>query len=89
MAHLEFGGTVNPYPARGADYAHHSTDCPPGFEKLMASLRCVLMNFLSNSLFAYWPKTSFMKWLFLGKIDEIWQKSTLCLARNECNTKCG
>ena len=26
---------------RGADYAHHFTDCPPGFENLTASAVCI------------------------------------------------
>jgi len=38
LAHPEFGSSVNPIPARGADYAHHITACPPGFENLAASL---------------------------------------------------
>ena len=37
-AHPEFGCSVNPIPTRGADYAHHITACPPGFENLAASL---------------------------------------------------
>ena len=38
VAYLEFGSSVNPIPTRGADYAHHITACPSGFENLMASL---------------------------------------------------
>ena len=38
LAHLEFGSSVNPIPSWGADYAHHITDCPPGFENLTTSL---------------------------------------------------
>ena len=38
LAHPEFGSLVNPIPSRGADYAHHITACPPGFENLAASL---------------------------------------------------
>ena len=38
LAHPEFGSSVNPTPSRGADYAHHSTACPPGFENLKTSL---------------------------------------------------
>ena len=41
LAHSEFGSSVNPIPiggsVGGADYAHHITSCPPGFEYLMAS----------------------------------------------------
>ena len=39
LAHPEFGVSVNPIPTRGADYAHHITACPSGFENLTASLR--------------------------------------------------
>ena len=28
-------------PGGGADYAHHITACPPGFENLAASLLCL------------------------------------------------
>ena len=32
LAHPEFGSSVNPITTRGADYAHHITASPPGFE---------------------------------------------------------
>ena len=32
LAHPEFGPLVNPITTRGADYAHHITASPPGFE---------------------------------------------------------
>ena len=32
LAHPEFGSSVNPIKTRGADYAHHITASPPGFE---------------------------------------------------------
>ena len=38
LAHPEFGSSVNPITTRGADYAHHITACPPGFENPAASL---------------------------------------------------
>ena len=39
LAHPEFGSSVNPITTRGgADYAHHITSCPPGFENLTESL---------------------------------------------------
>ena len=43
-AHPEFGSSVNPIPTAGggggaANYTHHITTCPPGFETLTASLR--------------------------------------------------
>ena len=35
----DFGRSVNPISTRGgADYAHHSATCPPGFLTLAASL---------------------------------------------------
>ena len=39
LAHPEFGSSVNPITTRGADYAHHITACPPGFENLTVSLQ--------------------------------------------------
>ena len=39
LAHPEFGSSVNPIPTREADYAHHITACPPGFENITASLQ--------------------------------------------------
>ena len=38
LAHTEFGSSVNPITIRGADYAHHITASPPGFENPAASL---------------------------------------------------
>jgi len=38
LAHPEFGSSVNPITTRGADYAHHITASPPGFENPTASL---------------------------------------------------
>ena len=40
LAHPEFGISVNPITSRGADYAHHITASPPGFENPAASLLC-------------------------------------------------
>ena len=34
----EFGSSVNPITIRGADYAHHITASPPGFENPAAAL---------------------------------------------------
>ena len=42
LAHPEFGSSVNPIATRGADYAHHITTSPPGFENPAASLRFAL-----------------------------------------------
>ena len=44
LAHPEFGSSVNPITTRGADYAHHITATPPGFENpaLAASLYYIL-----------------------------------------------
>ena len=38
LAHPEFGRSVNPITTREADYAHHITTSPPGFENPAASL---------------------------------------------------
>ena len=38
LAHPEFWSSVNPITTRGADYAHHITASPPGFENPEASL---------------------------------------------------
>ena len=39
LAHPEFWSSVNPITTRGADYAHHITASPPGFEIPAASLQ--------------------------------------------------
>ena len=41
LAHPEFGSSVNPITTMGggADYAHHITASPPGFENPAASLQ--------------------------------------------------
>ena len=39
LAHPEFGSSVNPITTRGADYAHHITASPPGFENPAAALK--------------------------------------------------
>ena len=44
LAHPEFGSSVNPIPTRWADYVHHSTACPPGFENPTASLHFAIKN---------------------------------------------
>ena len=44
LAHLEFGSSIKPITTRGADYAHHITASPPGFENPAASLQLLLMN---------------------------------------------
>ena len=38
LAHPEYGSSVNPITTRGADYAHHITASPPGFEDPAPSL---------------------------------------------------
>ena len=38
LAHPEFGTSVNPFTTRGADFAHHITASPPGFENAAAAL---------------------------------------------------
>ena len=42
LAHPEFGSSVNPITTRGADYAHHITASPPGFEIPAATLIYIL-----------------------------------------------
>ena len=39
LAHLEFWSSVNPIKTRGADFAHHITASPPGFENPAASMK--------------------------------------------------
>ena len=43
LAHPEFGSSVKPITTRGADYAHHITASPPGFENPAASLYLVVI----------------------------------------------
>ena len=43
LAQPEFGSSVNPFPTRGANYAHHNTACPPGLENLTASLYDIII----------------------------------------------
>ena len=57
LVHTEIGSSVNPIATRGADYAHHITASPPGFENPAASLFSLSKyftksagNFFSNSL---------------------------------------
>ena len=38
LAHSEFGSSLNPITTKGADYAHHITASPPGFENPAAAL---------------------------------------------------
>ena len=38
LAHPKFWSSVNPITTRGADYAHHITASPPGFENPAAAL---------------------------------------------------
>ena len=38
LAYLGFWTSVNPITTRGADFAHHITASPPGFENPLASL---------------------------------------------------
>ena len=43
VAHVEFGSSVSPITTMGADYAHHITASPPGFENPAASLNAFYM----------------------------------------------
>ena len=49
LAHPEFGSSVNPITTRGADYAHHITACPPGFENPAAALHMQNWTFYSGT----------------------------------------
>jgi len=40
LAHPEIWSSVNPITTRGADFAHHITASPNGFENPAASLKC-------------------------------------------------
>ena len=42
LSHPEFWSSVNPIQTREADYVHHITACPPGFENLAAFLLSIL-----------------------------------------------
>ena len=44
-AHPEFENSVNPITTRGADYAHHITASPFGFENPAASLHQVKLKY--------------------------------------------
>ena len=52
LAHLEFESSVSPITTRGADYAHHITASPTGFENPAASLISILVRSLIYT-FAY------------------------------------
>ena len=51
LAHPEFGSSVNPITTRGADYAHHITASPPGFENPAAYLSFTLLPFAIDQYF--------------------------------------
>ena len=40
----QFGSSVNPIATRGADYVHHITASPPGFENSVASLIWIIVS---------------------------------------------
>ena len=48
VAHPEFWGSVNTITTKGADFAHHITASPPGFENPAASLLLCIETALSN-----------------------------------------
>ena len=56
LAHPEFGSSVHPIPTRGADYTHHITACPPGFENLTASLHIIEVSIRYAAIISYFPK---------------------------------
>ena len=56
LAHLEFWSSVNPIKTRGADFAHHITASPPGFENPAAFLLIIGAKnmYLKCSLYSRW-----------------------------------
>ena len=60
LAHPEFGSSVNPITTRGAEYAHHITASPPGFENPAAALRTYGQKMARNA-----PTQSFINFLYL------------------------
>ena len=42
LVHPEFGSSVNPITTMGADYSHHFTASPPGFENPASSLHYLI-----------------------------------------------
>ena len=48
LAHPEFWSSANPITTREADYAHHITASPTGFEKPAASLILVPLTLLHH-----------------------------------------
>ena len=54
----EFGSSVNPITTRGADYAHHITASPPGFENPAASLPTDLADY-AHLISTAWTPTDF------------------------------
>ena len=70
----EFGSSVNPITTKGADYAHHITASPPGFENPAASL--------------LWPYGLWIFDASIFKVTEIAQRMGQKLAiRNICKFK--
>ena len=67
LAQPEFGSSVNPITTRGADYAHHITASPPGFEIPTASLdiNCrtiptAFVNFIATPLISNFLRIAFV-----------------------------
>ena len=50
----EFGRSVNPISTRGADYAHHSTTCPPDFWPLLHPCKWLQKLYLMHSTSLLW-----------------------------------
>ena len=57
LAHPEFGSSVNPITTRGADYAHHITASPPGFENPAAALQFMLTG-STNPVATYYAESN-------------------------------
>ena len=75
LAHSEFGSSVNPITTRGADYAHHITASPPGFENPAASLQTYNYVFWgSGILIEISLKRAIICQLFLRTVNSISRK---------------
>ena len=68
---------VTLFQPRGTDYAHHITDCPPGFETLTASLKPAL----KPKYIQLWPWIINRSQLFLIYFIKIINKANKNLAK--------
>ena len=73
LAHPEFGSLFNPIKSRGADYAHHITASPPGFENPAASLFKAIHFFNKIKLILYPQVRNSISHLPLVKIVALYE----------------